>query len=123
MNVRLFHRGARIVIVFRRTAPGQERWWAPRIRSADWVRILAGELRLLGLPSEPDGPAALTCRLGRIDWTTTRGWSIITLQLTGGSETKRRLVSAALLKAARYARQPRWARCPGTVEKESRWPA
>ena len=106
MSVRLFHRGARLVIVVRRVAPGHVCWWSPSFTPPDWGRILARQLALLALPSQP-GPSgtSLSCRLGEIDWTVSRRWSIIWLRLEGGSEVKRRLVAAALLRAARYARQ------------------
>ena len=105
MSVRLFHRGARLVFVVRRTGPGQVCWWSPSLRSPDWAAILAPQLALLGLPPRrgTEG-ASLSCRLGNIRWTTARRWSIISVQLEGGSERKRQLVAAALLRAARYAR-------------------
>lgn len=105
MSVRLFHRGARLVFVVRRLAPGDVRWWSPSIMPTDWGAILGRQLELLGLPSQRgEGGMSLSCRLGEIDWTIARRWSIIALRLDAGSETKRRLVAAALLRAARYAR-------------------
>lgn len=105
MSVRLFHRGARLVFVVQRRAAGDEVWWAPHRAPPDWKRILEHQLRLIGLPPGPPaaGPRILT-PLGEIDWKPGRRWSIMTLRLRAGSETKRRLVAAALLKAARYAR-------------------
>jgi hypothetical protein len=105
MSVRLFHRGARVVLVVRRLAPGQVCWWSPSLTPPDWGAILAPQLALLGLPPRP-GPdnTSLSCRLGDIRWTIARPWSIIWVRLEGGSDTKRRLVAAALLRAARYAR-------------------
>ena len=118
MSVRLFHRGARLVFVVRRLAPGDVRWWSPYVTPPDWGAILGHQLALLGLPSQPaaDG-MSLSCRLGKIHWTSARRWSIIALRLDGGSETKRRLVAAALLRAARYARLTRH------LSEEARWPA
>lgn len=117
MSVRLFHRGARLVFVVRRLAPGDVRWWSPYVNSPDWGAILGNQLALLGLPSQRGaGGMSLSCRLGEIHWTSARCWSIIALRLGGGSETKRRLVAAALLRAARYARSTRHR------PKEGRWP-
>jgi hypothetical protein len=105
MSIRLFHRGSRLVFVVRRLAPGDVRWWSPSITPADWGAILGRQLELLGLPAQPgDRGRSLSCRLGKIHWTIARRWSIIALRLDAGSETKRRLVAAALLRAARYAR-------------------
>lgn len=107
MSVRLFHRGARLVFVVRRVAPGEERWWSPHLARPDWRAVFVAALELLALPSDSPTEGSLSCRLGQIDWTTECGWSIIALRLNGGSETKRRLVAAALLKAARYSRPDR----------------
>ncbi len=105
MSVRLFHRGARLVLVVRRRAAGDETWWSPHFTGPRWTEILGGQLRLLGLSTDPGTvPGRLILRLGEISWITAPRWSIITLQLQGGSDMKRRLVAAALLKAARYAR-------------------
>lgn len=105
MSVRLFHRGARWVLVVRRTAAGEESWWAPHRALPDWQAIVARQLRLLGLAAEPAGDApGLITPLGQIRWKGGRYWSIIRLRLDSGSEIKRRLVAAALLKAARYSR-------------------
>lgn len=108
MSVRLFHRGARLVFVVRRRAAGEETWWSPHLSAPDWGAILANQLDLLGLPAEaPESPQRLVCRLGEIRWIAARRWSIITLHLHGGSDTKRGLVAGALAKAARYARAAR----------------
>ena len=58
---------------------------------------------MLALRPVSEGDAALTCSLGRIEWTTGRYWSTISVRFERGSDTKRTLVTAALLKAARYA--------------------
>jgi hypothetical protein len=105
MSIRLFHRGARLVLVVRRRAAGVETWWSPHFTPPGWTEILGGQLQLLGLSPEPAAtPGRLAVRLGEINWITASRWSIITLHLRGGSEVKRRLVTGALLKAARYAR-------------------
>ena len=102
MSVRLFHKGARTVIVVRRQGAGVESWWSPHITPSAWAPILRARLELLGLSPTVEHPAALACSLGRIEWTTGRYWSTISVRLERGSDTKRTLVTAALLKAARY---------------------
>jgi hypothetical protein len=102
--VRLFHKGARLVFVVRRAAPGHERWWSPCWSPHDWRTILHGPLALVGLDPRPDGSSSLICRIGRVEWTHARRWARIDLRLEGGSVTKRQLVATALLKAARYGR-------------------
>ena len=104
MSVRLFHKGARLVLVVRRDAPGNERWWAICRPRHDWLTILSGPLALVGLEPRVAGPSSLLCRIGRVEWTETRRWATIDLHLNGGSATKRQLVATALLKAARYGR-------------------
>lgn len=103
MSVRLFHQGARVVLVVRRRGAGLESWWSPHAAPCDWAPILRPRLELLALSPVSEGPAALACRLGRIEWTAERYWSTISVRLERGSDTKRTLVAAALLKAARYA--------------------
>jgi hypothetical protein len=105
VTVRLFHRGARLVFVVRRGPTGDQRWWSPHLSPPDWRGILTRGLALLGLPAQQEsGGSALICRIGRVEWTSGRRCSMIALRFTHGSELKRRLVAAALLKAARYAR-------------------
>lgn len=106
MSVRLFHKGARIVLVVRREGAGVESWWSPHVAPRDWAPILRARLELLALSPLSEGGAALACRLGRIKWTAGRYWSTISVRLERGSETKRTLVTAALLKAARYSLPP-----------------
>ena len=106
MSVRLFHKGARFVLVIRRAAPGCERWWALCLTRHDWRDILLAPLVLIGLNPRPDGPSSLVCRIGRVEWTEARRWATIDLRLDGGSVMKRQLVATALLKAARYGRPP-----------------
>jgi hypothetical protein len=103
MSVRLFHKGARIVLVTRRAGAGVEDWWSPHLAPRAWGPILSARLELLALSPVPDGAAALTCRLGRIEWTAADYWSTISVRFNRGSDTKRLLVTAALLRAARYA--------------------
>jgi hypothetical protein len=105
MSVRLFHRGARFVFVLRRDGPGHERWWSPHLAPPDWATILGQQLRLLGISVEVAGSGQLELMpRGQIQWKGGRRWSIMTLRLDTGSDTKRRLVAAALLRAARYSR-------------------
>jgi hypothetical protein len=104
MSVRLFHRGARLVFVARHRPPGDARWWAPSLQQHDWGSILLRPLVLLGLEPHLDDPESISCRLGRLVWTSGAYWTTIELHLNGGSTTKRKLVAAALLKAARYGR-------------------
>jgi hypothetical protein len=103
MSVRLFHKGARIVLVVGRGGAGVESWWSPHFTPSDWEPILRTRLELLALSPVSDGNAALACSLGRIEWTDGRYWSTISVRLERGSILKRTLVAAALLKAARYA--------------------
>ena len=103
MSVRLFHKGARIVLVVRRRSAGVEVWWSPHVAPCDWAPIFRARLELLALSPISEGDAALACSLGRIEWTAERYWSRISVRVERGSETKRTLVTAALLKAARYA--------------------
>ena len=104
MSIRLFHRGARLVFVVRHPLPGRARWWAPGFRRHDWGSILRHPLALLGLDPHPGDDRSISCRLGRLVWTSGSYWTTIDLHLNGGSTTKRKLVAAAILKAARYGR-------------------
>jgi hypothetical protein len=103
MSVRLFHKGARVVLVVRRWRAGVESWWSPHVAPCDWAPILRARLELLALAPISEGNAALTCGLGRIEWTAGWYWSTISVRLERGSAIKRTLVTAALLRAARYA--------------------
>jgi hypothetical protein len=103
MSVRLFHRGARLVFVVRRTAAGCERWWSPGRGPHKWGTILQEPLALVGLGPDLDD-RSVTCRIGRVAWTQSRHWATIDVEFHGGSVTKRALVATALLKAARYGR-------------------
>jgi hypothetical protein len=103
MSVRLFHKGARLVLVVRRTGAGIESWWSPHLAPGDWGPILRRPLELLSLSPLLVGGTALDCALGRIEWTARRYGSTIAVRLERGSNTKRTLVTVAVLKAARYA--------------------
>jgi hypothetical protein len=104
VSVRLFHKGARLVFVVSRRGPGDETWWSPHRAPREWAAVLAPALDLLVLPPHTE-PGCLTCRLGSVDWTNARYWSTITVRFGAGSAQKRKLVCAALLRAARYAQQ------------------
>ena len=103
MSIRLFHKGARIVLVTWRGSAGAESWWSPHRSPHHWAPILHARLALLALSPTADGKAAVVCRLGRIEWTPGRYWSTISVRLERGSVTKRTIVTAALLNAARFA--------------------
>jgi len=101
VSVRLFHKDARLVFVVSRRGPGNETWWSPHRAPRQWAAVLAPALDLLALgPHVAAG--CVTCRLGSMDWTNERYWSTITVQFDAGSPQKRKLVCAALLRAARY---------------------
>jgi hypothetical protein len=114
MSVRLFHKGARTVIVVRREGAGVESWWSPHVIPRDWAPILRARLELLALAPIAEDHAALACSLGRIEWTAGPYWSTISVRLERGSDRKRALVTAALLRAARYA-------LPATAIEEATW--
>ncbi|MGH9385392.1 MAG: hypothetical protein ACRD2N_14010 [Vicinamibacterales bacterium] len=103
MSVRLFHRGARIVLVVRRGSAGVESWCSPHLAPREWAPIFRRRLDVLALSPVSEGDTALACSIGRIEWTALRYWSTISVRLERGSATRRTLVTAALLKAARYA--------------------
>ena len=111
MSLRLFHKNARTVIAVRREGAGVESWWSPHLTPHDWAPILHARLELLALSPAAEGHSALACSLGRIEWTAGRYWSTISVRLERGSVAKRTLVTAALLKAARYG-------LPATAAKE-----
>ena len=103
MSLRLFHKGARTVLVVRREGAGLQSWWSPHVTPFDWAPILRARLEVLALSPISQGNAALACSLGRIEWTDGRYWSTISVRFERGSDLKRTLVTAALLRAARYA--------------------
>lgn len=106
MRLSLGHRGARRVLVVRRSSPGDETWWSPRLGALppDWSAILRAPLALLGLAPRQDGPAAWAWDRGRIEWRHGRWWSVLGVCIESGSIAKRRLTASMLLKAARYGR-------------------
>ena len=105
MSVRLFHQGARLVIRGRRPDAGRETWWAiGRQPPDDWRQILERPLVLLDLEPRMDGACTLACKLGAVTWTRGWRWATIDVHLDQGSAARRTLVTAALLKAARYGR-------------------
>lgn len=111
MSVRLFHKNARIVLVTSRNGSAEQIWWSPHLAPRNWAAVLHPALTLLVLAPEGRGETTLRFRLGSMHWTNARYWSTITLRFDAGSERKRELVAAALLKAARYklaagSRQP-----------------
>ena len=114
MSFRLGHAGSRLVLVIGRRSHGRETWWSPHLRSRDWGAILTVPLSLLGLAPRAAGSTALCCGLGEVTWREGRWGSTIEVRLEGGSARKRRLVLAALLRAARYARSG-----PAGREKEA----
>jgi len=107
MSIRLFHRGARLVLPM----PGwrgdhHERvWLALHRQPVAWDRILRPALALLGIDAEgADGerrsdPASLR-------WTNGPFWTTIRVRLPPSSVRKAALRSMGLLKAARYADAP-----------------
>lgn len=101
MSIRLFHKNARLVFVVSRRGPADETWWSPHRAPREWDAVLAPALDLLALPPQV-AAGRVTCRLGSVDWTNERYWSTITVRFDAGSPQKRKLVCAALLKAARY---------------------
>ena len=102
MSVRLFHKNARLVLVASRDGAGGQTWWSPHRAPRDWPAILTPALTLLALDPVEGATGPLRFRIGSMDWTNVRYWSTITLRFDGGTERKRELVAAALLKAARY---------------------
>ena len=66
--------------------------------------MLREALLLLDLDPRMDGGSSLGCTLGAVTWTTGWRWATIVVHLDQGSAARRTLVTAALLKAARYGR-------------------
>ena len=101
MSIRLFHRGARIVL---RTSDGDRdfAWCAMHRRAVPWADLFAPALTLVGFTCERDGEALRFGDGGRIHWTKGPLWTTIRLRLPPCSEKKAALLEAGLLKAARY---------------------
>lgn len=104
MSVRLFHKGARLVIR-RRSGHGGHLWCAVHTRPVEWTGIFAPALGLLGFDPEPvaDG---LRFGGGSVRWTRGAAWTTIRLVLPPCSPAKAALLAGGLLKAARYAVPP-----------------
>lgn len=104
MSVRLFHKGARLVIR-RRSSPGAHLWYAVHTRPVEWTGVFAPALGLLGFDPEPvaDG---LRFGEGSVRWTRGPAWTTIRLVLPPCSPAKAALLAGGLLKAARYAVAP-----------------
>ncbi len=102
MSVRLFHRGARCVFAVRRSATDGDLWCAVHRLAHDWAAILSEPLRLLGLTARQEVGQGLTFAGGEIRWTRGPVWTTIRVRLDSGSDRKRQLMKAALLRAARY---------------------
>lgn len=107
MSVRLFHRGARLVVVLRRREEETtaERWlslhWAPH----SWARIFDTALQRLDLAPQDSTaarPGSIAFSLGGLHWTGGRYWTTIDVRLAQAPARKRQLIAAALLRAARY---------------------
>lgn len=101
MSVRLFHKGARLVL----PAPagdGVRVWIALHHRPVEWPAIFSGAVSLLGYAGAPE-PDGLVFKDGSVRWTRGPMWTTIRLRLPSGSPKKQALVAAGLLKAARYA--------------------
>lgn len=101
MSVRLFHKGARLVI----PAPAEDAarvWIALHRRPVEWSAIFSGAVSLLGYAAAPE-PDGLRFKDGSVRWTRGPMWTTIRLRLPSGSPKKQALVAAGLLKAARYA--------------------
>jgi hypothetical protein len=105
MSIRLFHRGARLVIPLS-SSDASCVWWALHFRPVEWARIFRPSLDLLGLTGE-DTAGALRFSGGGLDWTSGAFWTTIRLQLPPCSPKKAALLASGLLKAARYS-QTSW---------------
>ena len=105
MSVRLFHRGARVVIPLS-TSASSHLWRALHVRPVSWARVFRPPLDLLGLGAE-EAAEALRFTGGRVDWTRSAFWTTIRLQLPPCSPKKAALLAAGLLKAARYGDERR----------------
>ena len=101
MSVRLFHRGARLVLPAR-GRDGAVTWRALHRRPIDWARLFEAPLRLLGYRTIAE-PGGVRFGDGSLHWTTGAMWTTIRLRLPPCSERKAALLAAGLLKAARYA--------------------
>jgi hypothetical protein len=112
MSVRLFHRGARLVLVLRRRevetaaagAPlGDHRWLAVHRADHPWDQLFRNALGLLDISAAPCANGVdFGDGAGEVRWTRGRFWTHIEVRLFRGALRKRQLVAQALLKTARY---------------------
>jgi hypothetical protein len=102
MSVRLFHRGARLVLRLTRGPDGAYTWCALHRRPVPWIHIFRPALGLFGFLSD-GSESSLTFGTGTLRWTKGPFWTTLRLQLPACSPRKRELMAAGLLKAARYA--------------------
>ena len=101
MSVRLFHRGARVVVRLPER-DGCHRWLALHVRQVPWDRVFSPALMLVGFPCQCAGET-LQFGEGRLDWTPGTFWTTIRLRLPPCSPKKAALLASGLFKAARYA--------------------
>ena len=101
MSVRLFHRGARLVV---RVDAGEREyaWYALHRKSIEWAELFVPALLLVGFSCDQHGDGIRFGDGGSIHWTKGALWTTIRLRLPPCSEKKATLLSAGLLKAARY---------------------
>jgi hypothetical protein len=103
MSIRLFHRGARLV-VHAGSQEGERVWVAFHRAPPVWAELFAPALLLVGFSCERDG-GANGVRFGdggSIHWTRGAMWTTIRLRLPRCSEKKAALLAGGLLKVARY---------------------
>lgn len=104
MSVRLFHKGARLVIR-RHSSHGAHLWYALHAAPVEWPAVFGPALRLLGFDPEPAADG-LRFGAGSMSWTRGPAWTTIRLVLPPCSPSKATLLAGGLLKAARYAVPP-----------------
>lgn len=112
MSVRLFHRGARLVIRWSQPSPDRAVWCAMHRRPVPWGQVFRPTLRLLGFATD-EAVAGLRFGAGSLDWTGGPFWTTLRLQLPPCSARKAALLAAGLLKAARYAAESEGSSDPG----------
>ena len=78
-------------------------WIAIHPRERDWAVVFCNALDLLMETSKVDRQRISFAEgAGQIAWQRTAFWTIIRLDMSAFSETKRHLLATALLKSARY---------------------
>ena len=80
MSVRLFHRGARLVIRWSQPSPDRVVWCAMHRRPVPWGQVFRPTLRLLGFATD-EAVAGLRFGTGSLDWTGGPFWTTLRLQL------------------------------------------